>query len=378
MNIQHDMRLNLVAGRACPSRRRKPHKHSVFLLLMTILLGLGNIGDARAAALENAASPPADIGHGFELLATTGNNVTDTTYRGRWLIVYFGFTHCPDICPATLLDIGSTLKLLGSASDEIQPLFVTIDPERDTHAVMASYVGNFDRRIVGLTGSKAQVAQAAKAFGVSYSVRDTGDGNYLMSHSSFIFIVDPHGISTEVVPAQIKPQSLAQELRRLMQDASDVSFEDGNGRLLSLVNWRGRIVLLNVWASWCGPCLEELPGLDRLQAQRGGADFEVVALAIDRRGVPAVLRALQRTGAHHLNCYLDPSGDVVTTLGVEGLPTTLLINREGHEIARWRTPVDWSSSKIMAVIDEARSSAAASRSARGGNIAPSNDTAIKR
>src|SRR5258708_37306262 len=134
MNIQHDMRLNLVAGRACPSRRRKPHKHSVFLLLMTILLGLGNIGDARAAALENAASPPADIGHGFELLATTGNNVTDTTYRRRRLIEYFGFTHCPDICPATLLDIGSTLKLLGSASDEIQPLFVTIDPERDTHA----------------------------------------------------------------------------------------------------------------------------------------------------------------------------------------------------------------------------------------------------
>jgi len=154
-------------------------------------------GRAALAQGPNAAQPArAAIGGPFRLTAEDGRTVTDATYRGKWLLVYFGYTHCPDICPTTLAEVAATLDRLGPLAAAVQPLFITIDPERDSTEAMAAYVKAFDSRIVGLTGTAAEIAAAAKAYRVYYAKRaPTGaaQDDYAMDHSAFVYVMDPNG-----------------------------------------------------------------------------------------------------------------------------------------------------------------------------------------
>jgi len=128
------------------------------------------------------------------------------------------------------------------------------------------------------------------------------------------------------------------------------SFADGDGRPLSLTDFRGRVVLLNVWATWCGPCREEMPTLDRLQAELGGQDFEVVALSIDRAGPRVVTEFYDEIGVEHLAQYIDESANASQQLDAVGLPTTVLIDREGREIARHVGPAEWDTPAMIAFL----------------------------
>jgi len=128
-----------------------------------------------------------------------------------------------------------------------------------------------------------------------------------------------------------------------------IQFEDADGRSRSLNDFRGKIVLLNIWATWCTPCRKEMPTLDRLQAALGGIDFEVVALSIDRR-MDAVRKFFAEVGIQRLAMYLDSSAKATRQLGAVGLPTTLLIDRGGREIARLIGPAEWDSPEIATFI----------------------------
>jgi thiol-disulfide isomerase/thioredoxin len=128
-----------------------------------------------------------------------------------------------------------------------------------------------------------------------------------------------------------------------------IQFEDANGRARSLSDFAGKIVLLNIWATWCTPCRKEMPALDRLQTALGGIDFEVVALSIDRR-MDAVRKFFAEVGIQRLAMYLDSSAKATRQLGAVGLPTTLLIDREGREIARLIGPAEWDAPDIAAFI----------------------------
>ncbi|MFQ5566596.1 MAG: TlpA family protein disulfide reductase [Paracoccaceae bacterium] len=109
-------------------------------------------------------------------------------------------------------------------------------------------------------------------------------------------------------------------------------------------------MLLNIWATWCAPCLREMPTLDRLQAQLGGPDFEVVALSIDRAGLKVVQNFYEKVGIQHLAMYIDSTGKGVRKLGISGLPTTFLIDRAGRELGRLIGPAEWDSSEMVAFI----------------------------
>lgn len=124
----------------------------------------------------------------FSLVELTGKPVTDEDFAGKWQLVFLGFTYCPDVCPTTLNDISVVLEQLGDDADEVQPLFITVDSERDTPEVMADYVANFDPRIMGLTGSPEQIKQAARAFRAYYAkVEQEGHADgYTMDHSAFL------------------------------------------------------------------------------------------------------------------------------------------------------------------------------------------------
>lgn len=120
-----------------------------------------------------------------------------------------------------------------------------------------------------------------------------------------------------------------------------VAFEDGQGRKRNLSEFRGKVVLLNIWATWCSPCRREMPLLDRLQSQLGGAGFEVLALSIDRAGIEPVRKFYSDTDLRNLAIYVDTSGKAPRELGTFGVPATLLIDREGRELGRLTGPAEW-------------------------------------
>ena len=175
-------------------------------LLTVIVAGflIGAMGGAAALLLTGGASDPnvtttgkALIGGPFTLVDQHGKTVTDRDFRGRHMLVFFGFTHCPDICPAELQVISASLDELGPKAEEVVPIFVTLDPERDTPEVMADYVKNFGSRFVGLTGSAEAIAEAAKAYRVAFSKFENKDAvdddNYSIDHSAFVYLMGRDG-----------------------------------------------------------------------------------------------------------------------------------------------------------------------------------------
>lgn len=153
-----------------------------------------------------------------------------------------------------------------------------------------------------------------------------------------------------------KPAPLAAEPGTLLRvhDAPrslpDIVFEDGQGRRRTLAGFRGRIVLLNIWATWCVPCREEMPALDRLQQKLGGPGFEVLALSIDADGVAAVKRFYDEIGIRALAIYVDPAMRATGSLAIVGVPTTLLIDRQGRELGRRTGPAQWDSAEAVRTI----------------------------
>lgn len=163
----------------------------------------------------------AHIGGPFHLIDQTGKRVADTDFRGRYMLLYFGYTFCPDVCPAELQTIGRAMDILGKKGDRIVPIFISIDPQRDTVAVLKDYVAAFHPRMVGLTGSEAEVAAAAKAYEVFYRKAPgtkPGDKDYLMDHTSFIYLVGPGGKATAMFRTGTSPEAMAKGLLRLTRE----------------------------------------------------------------------------------------------------------------------------------------------------------------
>lgn len=159
------------------------------------------------------------IGGPFSLTAPDGTTVTDQTYRGKWLLVYFGYTFCPNSCPTTLLEIAAALEKLGPDAAKVQPIFITVDPKRDTPKVMAQYTQSFDSRIVGLTGTPEQIAAVALEYGAYYVAHKSGDGanDYTMDHSTYLYVMDPRGQFVQAFDADTPADRIADDLLRLVK-----------------------------------------------------------------------------------------------------------------------------------------------------------------
>jgi protein SCO1/2 len=189
------------------------------------------IGLLEAYALRDDAGPNATpivsttstpAGGPFSLVDGTGATITDQSFRGRWELVFFGYTYCPDLCPTTLSTIADALNELGPLATQIQPIFITVDPKRDTPKVIGDYVRNFDPRIVGLTGSAEAIAAVAAEYKVYYAVHKTGDGpdDYLMDHSGFVYLMNPEGRFARVLAGDISDKAMADKMRPFLSPPS--------------------------------------------------------------------------------------------------------------------------------------------------------------
>jgi cytochrome oxidase Cu insertion factor (SCO1/SenC/PrrC family) len=153
------------------------------------------------------------VGGPFSLVDHTGTARTDTHFRGKLMLVYFGFTFCPDVCPTDLQAIGQAMERLGAAAESVQPLFVTLDPERDTPQRLAGYVTFFHSRLVGLTGDDQAIAQAAKAYKVYYAKVPTSAGSYTVDHSGYVYLMDRDGKYLGFFPPGSPPDRMVDVIR---------------------------------------------------------------------------------------------------------------------------------------------------------------------
>ncbi len=195
-----------------------------FLGLSVLAAGVGGWlwsqrgGPAVAVTGPTSSQGTALVGGPFELVDQNGQPRSAADFRGRFMLIYFGYTYCPDFCPTSLTTMTAALDLVaqsdGALARRVVPLFISVDPERDTVEALAAYAPHFHESLVALTGTAAQVAAAAEAYRVYYAkVEDPGASDYLVDHSTFIFLMDPEGGYVSHFAPGVTPEAIAEVLK---------------------------------------------------------------------------------------------------------------------------------------------------------------------
>lgn len=184
----------------------------VGLLVAVVLLGAG------AFLWLTGSTGGAPIGGPFTLENSAGKMVTNRDFRGKYMLVYFGYTYCPDVCPTTLNAVAGALDKLGPKAKDLDPIFITVDPHRDTPNVMKAYTAAFSPQLIGLTGTPEEIAKVAREYHVYYAKHVTGPGpnDYSMDHSSIIYLMGPDGHFIAPITADRSSTEMAAAISKLM------------------------------------------------------------------------------------------------------------------------------------------------------------------
>jgi protein SCO1/2 len=172
---------------------------------------------AAMAVFGGVADAGALFGTHYSLSTLDGHNVTQQSFRGKWQLIYFGYTFCPDVCPTELSEESDALRSLGPLASRIQPIFITVDPARDTAKTMAAYLKAFDPRILGLRGDPEETEAAAKQYHVYYRARALGNGEYAIDHSSYLYVLNPKGEFVQILAGNMPGHGLSDALRKLVK-----------------------------------------------------------------------------------------------------------------------------------------------------------------
>ena len=202
----------------------QPTRAPRFAVIAATLAGLLVLAAAGLIAIVYRDNPKgaagsllaSAIGGPFHLIDQNGKPYSDGDLNGKWHLVFFGYTHCPDTCPTALNEMALALDRLGNKRDAVDIVFITVDPERDTPEALKSYVESFDAPITALTGTADEVAQAAKAYRVYFAKHPTSDGGYDMDHSAVIYVMDPQGRFAATFTPESTAQAMAERLQKLL------------------------------------------------------------------------------------------------------------------------------------------------------------------
>jgi protein SCO1/2 len=187
---------------------------AAFLAGLALCLGVMLVLSDRLSS--PVAQQVAAIGGPFKLIDQNGQTLTEQDLKGHPFLVFFGFTHCPDVCPTTLFEVSEVLRALGPDADRTRALFITVDPERDTAPIMKDYLSSFDPHLLGVTGDPAAIAAVAKAYRVYYKKVPLEEGGYTMDHTAIVYLMDKNG--RFVAPFSLKrtTEAAAADLRRYL------------------------------------------------------------------------------------------------------------------------------------------------------------------
>ena len=196
----------------------RPRHYSLLLALVGLLALAGMlIYDMRARDAGGLSEPLASIGGPFVLTGTDGKPFDSAVLAGKPFVVFFGFTHCPEVCPTTLNDLTLAFNELGDKANELRAVFVTVDPERDTPQALKDYLQSFDARILALTGSADEIAKVAKLYRVYYAKQPTSDGGYTMDHTALVYLMNRDGKFVGTLDFHEDPNVRVKKLEKLVQ-----------------------------------------------------------------------------------------------------------------------------------------------------------------
>ncbi|MSP94893.1 MAG: SCO family protein [Alphaproteobacteria bacterium] len=188
----------------------------ILLLLTVVAAGaLWRLGDLRSQqGVQTIESKLVELGGAFALTDQDGMRRTDADFRGKYMLVFFGYTFCPDVCPTTLAVQAEALKILGGQATRIVPVFITVDPKRDTPEVLKSYLAAFGPDFIGLSGDEAEITQVTKAYRVFYQAHAEEGDNYTVDHSGVVYLMSPEGKFVANYSLDTSPDMMAADLRR--------------------------------------------------------------------------------------------------------------------------------------------------------------------
>ena len=194
----------------------KPQTTRILLILCSFALGLGLCLGAIVWLTGNgpAVTAASAVGGPFRLTDQDGRAISDENFRGKPFLVFFGFTHCPDVCPTTLFEVSEIMRRLGPDADKTSALFITVDPERDTPDKMKDYLSSFDPHLKGATGDLTTIAAVAKAYRVYYKKVPTEGGDYTMDHTAIVYLMDKNGHFVTPFNLRRKPEDAAMDLKK--------------------------------------------------------------------------------------------------------------------------------------------------------------------
>ena len=199
---------------------RRPITRRLFIIGAVVAVAVAAITGRHLLAPPQPPAPPRPaIGGPFSLVDHNAKTVSEADFRGQFMLVFFGYTYCPDVCPTALTIVADAIKLLGGQGDAVAPVFITIDPQRDTPEQLAMYVSHFHPRLVGLTGTPEQLTAAAKAYKVYYAKAPHEDGDshdFAMDHSSVIYLIGPDGKYLDSFGTGASPEIVAARLREFL------------------------------------------------------------------------------------------------------------------------------------------------------------------
>jgi protein SCO1/2 len=197
----------------------RSHRVILVALIAFAVSAAAALGITVFASSRGSGQGVGAIGGPFTLVDDAGAQVTDAALAGKPFVMYFGYTYCPDVCPTTLIDLTHWIQKLGPDADKLNYVFVTVDPERDTPKVMHDYLSSFDKHIRGFTGTPDQIAKIAKEYRVYYKKVPTDDGDYVMDHSSVIYLMGPRGKFVGLIAYQENDDKAVGKLRNLLATA---------------------------------------------------------------------------------------------------------------------------------------------------------------
>jgi protein SCO1/2 len=205
---------------------KEPNRVSLALIPYIVLFAcmtagaLWYLGDLRAqTGVQSVVTGPVHLGGPFSLTDQNGATRTDKDFRGKFMLVFFGYTYCPDVCPTTLAVMANAFDKMGKRADRIAPLFISVDPKRDTPEKLKAYLASFSPRFIGLTGAPGAIAAVAKEYRVYYKEHPEANGSYSVDHSGIIYLMDPKGAFVTNYSLDMAPDALAADLEKRLSNA---------------------------------------------------------------------------------------------------------------------------------------------------------------
>ena len=365
-------------------------KH-LWLTLIMFMLGHASplTADTQTDSQPQTPTNSQAIGGDFTLTDQHGKPFRLDSVRGKLVLLFFGYTHCPDVCPDTLGKMARVMRELDQDASQVQVLFITVDPERDTVAQLNNYVPFFSPSALGLTGTPAQIRAVVDQYQADFKLNKTEsqDGKtndfYTVDHTASVYLLDRTGKVDSMIPYGLPAEHILQAVRQLLaaSEAPDqprtaskpdadtpavalrtadsyaeaeqpdrlaLALHDLQGQPYSLQT-QAKPVMINFWATWCPPCRAELPALNRAYQQLAGDGLAMLAINVGDSS-QAVSRFLHYYPID-FPVVLDEAGNSMKHWPIKGLPTTIILDHQGKLLYRVSGEKAWDS---KAMLDEIR------------------------